>query len=176
MLLLACYGLYSTILYSAELRDRESRLLEARAQAQEAQLRALRYQVNPHLLFNALNALSALVVTGQSRPASEFIDKLARSSRRARARVDAKVTLAQEIELQAHYLDIERTRFPGACASRPTSSRDSTRRSFRTCCSSRSSRTRCATASRTPSSRSNPPGRAPRLGRARAQRRQQRTA
>ena len=114
VLLLACYGLYSTILYSAELRDRESRLLEARAQAQEAQLRALRYQVNPHLLFNALNALSALVVTGQSRPAREFIDKLARFYRAALAPESTqKVTLAQEIELQAHYLDIERTRFPG---------------------------------------------------------------
>lgn len=112
--LLACYGLYSTILYSAELRDREKRLLEARAQAQEAQLRALRYQVNPHLLFNALNALSALVVTGQARPASEFIDKLARFYRAALTPDSAlKVTLAQEIELQAHYLDIERTRFPG---------------------------------------------------------------
>lgn len=113
-LLLACYGLYSTILYSAELRVREGRLLEARAQAQEAQLRALRYQVNPHLLFNALNALSALVVTGQARPASEFIEKLARFYRAALAPDSAlKVTLAQEIELQAHYLDIERTRFPG---------------------------------------------------------------
>ena len=114
VLLLACYGLYSTILYSAELRDRERRLLEARAQTQEAQLRALRYQVNPHLLFNALNALSALVVTGQTRPAAEFIDKLARFYRAALAPdSEVKVTLAQEIELQAHYLDIERTRFPG---------------------------------------------------------------
>ena len=114
VLLLACYGLYSTILYSAELRDRERRLLEARAQTQEAQLRALRYQVNPHLLFNALNALSALVVTGQAGPAREFIDKLARFYRAALTPDSAlKVTLAQEIELQAHYLDIERTRFPG---------------------------------------------------------------
>jgi two-component system, LytTR family, sensor kinase len=113
-LLLACFGLYFTIHYSAELRDRESRLLEARAQAHEAQLRALRYQVNPHLLFNALNALSALVVTGQARPAGEFIDKLARFYRAALAPDSAlKVTLAQEIELQARYLDIERTRFPG---------------------------------------------------------------
>ena len=114
LLLLACFGLYFTILYSTELRDRESRLFEAKAQAQEAQLRALRYQVNPHLLFNALNALSALVVTGQSKPASEFIDKLARFYRAALAPDSAlKVTLAQEIELQSHYLDIERTRFPG---------------------------------------------------------------
>jgi two-component system, LytTR family, sensor kinase len=113
-LLLACYGLYSTIFYSAELREREHRLLEARAQAQEARLRALRYQVNPHLLFNALNALSALVVTGQSRPAGEFVDKLARFYRAALAPDSAqKVTLAQEVELQSHYLDIERTRFPG---------------------------------------------------------------
>ena len=114
LLLLACFGLYFTIFYSAELRDRESRLFEARAQAQEAQLRALRYQVNPHLLFNALNALSALVVTGQLKPAAEFIDKLARFYRAALATDSSlKVTLAQEIELQAHYLDIERTRFPG---------------------------------------------------------------
>ena len=114
LLLLSCFGLYFTILYSAELRDRESRLFEAKAQAQEAQLRALRYQVNPHLLFNALNALSALVVTGQAKPASEFIDKLARFYRAALAPdSELKVTLAREIELQAHYLDIERTRFPG---------------------------------------------------------------
>ncbi len=112
-LLLAWYGLYSAMLYSTALRERENRLLEARAQAQEAQLRALRYQVNPHLLFNALNALSALVVTGQSRAASDMIDKLARFYRAVLAPDSTlKVSLAQEIELQAHYLDIERTRFP----------------------------------------------------------------
>lgn len=111
--LLACYGLYSAMFYSTALRERENRLLEARAQAQEAKLRALRYQVNPHLLFNALNALSALIVTGQSHTASEMIEKLARFYRAALApEATQKVTLTKEIELQSHYLDIERTRFP----------------------------------------------------------------
>lgn len=111
--LLACYGLYFAIFYATALHERENRLLEARAQAQQAKLRALRYQVNPHLLFNALNALSALVVTGQSRAAGEMIEKLARFYRAALApEATQKVPLAKEIELQTHYLDVERTRFP----------------------------------------------------------------
>jgi two-component system LytT family sensor kinase len=101
------------IFYAAHLRERESSLLEARALAQQAELKMLRYQINPHFLFNTLNAVSALIVTGQSQAADEMIAKLARFFRNALSREStAKVTLSEELRVQLEYLDIELTRFP----------------------------------------------------------------
>jgi LytS/YehU family sensor histidine kinase len=72
----------------------------------------LRYQINPHFLFNTLNAVSALVVTGQTQAADQVIAKLARFFRNALSREGTtKVSLGEEIRVQAEYLDIELTRF-----------------------------------------------------------------
>ena len=78
--------------------------------ATEAQLRALRAQVNPHFLFNALTTIGYLVQTAPDR-ALETLMKLT-SLLRAVLRTDSEfVTLGQELELIASYLDIERARF-----------------------------------------------------------------
>ena len=103
----------SAILFAAQLQERERSLLQAQVLAREAELKMLRYQINPHFLFNTLNAVSALVVTGQALAADAMINKLARFFRNALSREStAKVTLAEELRVQLEYLDIELTRFP----------------------------------------------------------------
>lgn len=89
------------------------RAADAEAAAQAAQVRALRYQVNPHFLFNTLNSLSSLVMTGRSDRAEAMLLALSTFFRTSLS-LDpaADVTLAEEIDLQRLYLDIETTRFP----------------------------------------------------------------
>jgi hypothetical protein len=91
----------------------ERRLADAESAAQAAQVRALRYQVNPHFLFNTLNSLSSLVMTGRTDRAETMLLALSTFFRTSLS-LDpgANVTLAEEIDLQRLYLDIEKARFP----------------------------------------------------------------
>jgi LytS/YehU family sensor histidine kinase len=91
----------------------ELRLAEAETAAHAAQVRALRYQVNPHFLFNTLNSLSSLVMSGRSDKAEEMLMALSTFFRTSLS-VDpsADVSLAEEIGLQRMYLNIEKVRFP----------------------------------------------------------------
>ncbi len=91
----------------------QKRAAEAEGAAQAAQLRALRYQVNPHFLFNTLNSLSSLVMTGRSDRAEAMLLALSTFFRSSLS-LDpaADISLAQEIDLQRLYLEIEKTRFP----------------------------------------------------------------
>jgi two-component system LytT family sensor kinase len=103
----------SAILYAAQSQERERRLLQAQVLTREAELKMLRYQINPHFLFNTLNAVSALIVTGQALAADAMITKLAHFFRNALSRESsAKVTLTEELRVQLEYLNIELTRFP----------------------------------------------------------------
>ncbi len=93
-----------------QLRDRAAAAEKA---AQSAQIRALRYQVNPHFLFNTLNSLSSLVMTGRNDKAEEMLLALSTFFRSSLSLdPSADVTLAEEIDLQRLYLDIEMVRFP----------------------------------------------------------------
>ena len=91
----------------------QRRLADAESAAQAAQVRALRYQVNPHFLFNTLNSLSSLVMTGRTDRAEAMLLALSTFFRTSLS-LDptADVTLAEEIDLQRLYLDIEKARFP----------------------------------------------------------------
>ncbi|HET9397949.1 MAG TPA: histidine kinase [Sphingomicrobium sp.] len=91
----------------------ELRLAEAETAAHAAQVRALRYQVNPHFLFNTLNSLSSLVMSGRSDRAENMLMALSTFFRTSLS-IDpsADVSLAEEIALQRLYLDIEKVRFP----------------------------------------------------------------
>ena len=91
----------------------ERRAADAESAAQSAQLRALRYQVNPHFLFNTLNSLSSLVMTGRNDRAEAMLLALSTFFRSSLS-LDpaADITLSQEIDLQRLYLEIEKTRFP----------------------------------------------------------------
>ncbi|HKX91728.1 MAG TPA: histidine kinase, partial [Sphingomicrobium sp.] len=91
----------------------QRRAAEAESAAQAAQVRALRYQVNPHFLFNTLNSLSSLIIAGRADEAESMVLKLStffRSSLTLDATAD--ISLAEEIGLQRLYLDIEKVRFP----------------------------------------------------------------
>lgn len=91
----------------------QRRAAEAENAAQSAQLQALRYQINPHFLFNTLNSLSSLVMTGRSDRAEAMLLALSTFFRSSLSLdPSADVTLAEEIDLQRLYLDIETTRFP----------------------------------------------------------------
>ena len=110
--LLTWTGLYFGMKYYATLREERERSLRAAALAQEAQVKMLRYQLNPHLLFNTLNAISTLILDGQNQPANKAVTRL---SEFLRYTLDQdpmkKVTLRQEIAALNLYLKTERLRF-----------------------------------------------------------------
>ncbi len=106
-------ALYLAMCYAAETRVAERRAARFRAAAQSAELRALRYQVNPHFLFNTLNSLSSLVMIGKAEAAERMIMNLStffRTSLTGDPTDDMR--LDEEIRLQRLYLDIEAVRFP----------------------------------------------------------------
>jgi LytS/YehU family sensor histidine kinase len=76
----------------------------------EAELRALRAQVNPHFLFNALNTIGYLIQASPAR-AHETLMKLTSLLRGVLRSADAATTLGDEIDLVSAYLEIERARF-----------------------------------------------------------------
>ncbi|HEX6783670.1 MAG TPA: histidine kinase [Sphingomicrobium sp.] len=97
----------------AEALGAQRRLADAESAAQAAQVRALRYQVNPHFLFNTLNSLSSLVMTGRTDRAEAMLLALSTFFRTSLSLdPSADVSLAEEIDLQRLYLDIEMARFP----------------------------------------------------------------
>ena len=100
--------------YSASLRARTQKLAEMGAQVHGAQVQALRYQLNPHFLFNTLNSIAALVGRKQHQAAEVMIENLS-DFLRAGLAIDPHEDIALERELQtlALYLDIEVQRFPG---------------------------------------------------------------
>lgn len=87
-------------------------LAHALAAAQHAQLAALRYQLNPHFLFNTLNAISAMIVTRRNDEAEVMTDKLPSFLRASLASDPTElVPLDQELSLMEDYLEIESIRF-----------------------------------------------------------------
>ncbi|HYI47516.1 MAG TPA: histidine kinase [Allosphingosinicella sp.] len=91
--------------------DRHAAMLSR--EAQEAQLRALRYQINPHFLFNTLNSLSSLILSQKTDVAERMLMNLSTFFRATlSADPTADVPLEEEIKLQRLYLDIEQIRFP----------------------------------------------------------------
>ncbi|GAA4746827.1 hypothetical protein GCM10023264_10620 [Sphingomonas daechungensis] len=93
---------------------REQRLrAEALALAHEAQMRALRYQLNPHFLFNTLNSIAALMLDGNARVAETMLRKLSGFLRQGLAGDSLDdVQLQHEVDHQRLYFDIEQLRFP----------------------------------------------------------------
>ncbi|MDC0002908.1 histidine kinase [Porticoccaceae bacterium] len=104
--------LYFGIKFYQGMEEAIQRALKATALAHEAQLKMLRYQLNPHFLFNTLNAISTLVLDEQPEKAEQMIGKL---SNFLRFSLDndplQKVTLEQEIATLKLYLGIEKVRF-----------------------------------------------------------------
>jgi len=99
--------------YSRAVADRERRIAVLDRMAQEAKLRALRYQLNPHFMFNTLNSIATLVGKGDNEDAERMIEDLSDFLRATLAVEPSEdISLARELELQRRYLDIETRRFP----------------------------------------------------------------
>ena len=91
-------------------QERE-RLLRAESEVREARLSALRYQLNPHFLFNSLNAVSTLVLDGNAPAATQMLSQIADLLRTTLENESApEVPLSQEIAFARQYLAIEQTR------------------------------------------------------------------
>jgi len=112
-------ALYMTLHANWTVRERERQLADARTAASEAnaaasaaRLAALRYQLNPHFLFNTLNAVSAAVITGRSDEAETMLSKLADFLRVTLvADPQALIPLEDELATLQAYLEIESVRF-----------------------------------------------------------------
>ena len=102
------YGINYLLLLEDQIRQRE----RLEGQASSAQLAMLRYQLNPHFLFNTLNSISTLVLLKQTERANAMLARLSSFLRYTLANEPtAKVTLAQEVETLKLYLEIEKMRF-----------------------------------------------------------------
>lgn len=111
--LAAWAGLYLAISYASEAHRTERRAARLERAAQAAELRSLRYQVNPHFLFNTLNSLSSLVMKDRRDEAEQMIMSLSNFYRTSLTGDPLDdVPLHEEVHLQKLYLDIESVRFP----------------------------------------------------------------
>jgi two-component system LytT family sensor kinase len=110
--MLAWSAIYFAIKSYRVFQDVRESALKSAAMAHEAQLKMLRYQLNPHFLFNTLNAISTLVLEENTELANRMVTKL---SNFLRYSLDndpmQKITLAQELTALNLYLDIEKVRF-----------------------------------------------------------------
>lgn len=109
--LIAFCGIQAILLHRAALVAEGKRLQEAAQAARDAELRALRYQLQPHFLFNTLNAISSLVNDDRKREASRMIACLGEFLRATLEESRGhEISVADEIALTGAYLDIEKAR------------------------------------------------------------------
>jgi signal transduction histidine kinase len=111
LLYLLSAGLHYAALAVEASREAERRMAEARTLAREAQLQALKLQINPHVLFNSLNSIAALATVDGAR-AREMCVRLAeflRSSLGLEHR--ESIPLGEELAMARSYLEVERMRF-----------------------------------------------------------------
>jgi Histidine kinase len=110
---LAAWGfLYFGIKHYHALEEERQRLQALEVMARDSQMRALRYQLQPHFLFNTLNAISTLVLDNQPRIATQMIARLADLLRRTLESPDThQVSLKEEVAVTKEYLALEKVRF-----------------------------------------------------------------
>ena len=98
--------------YSLALAEGEQRMAALREEALTAQMRALAYQVNPHFLFNTLNAMAGLIEEGENTDARGMVLKLSAFLRKTLTLDPTQdIPLKEELALQSDYLAVESTRF-----------------------------------------------------------------
>jgi sensor histidine kinase YesM len=111
-LLGAWSALYYAINFFLQVEEQADQLSRLEAQATSAQLAMLRYQLNPHFLFNTLNSISTLVLLKQTEQANAMLTRLSSFLRHTLINeAGSQVTVAEEVETLKLYLDIERMRF-----------------------------------------------------------------
>ncbi len=111
-LLVTCMSVISILWYSfQDQKEMEKRKSDAETLTKEAELLALRRQLQPHFLFNSLNSISALVAT-RPEEARHMVQQLSDFLRGTiKKDDDQQVTLAEELQQLQLYLDIEKVRF-----------------------------------------------------------------
>jgi len=111
-ILLCWSGLYFGIKYYLQLQEQTEQTLKATSAAHQAQLKMLRYQLNPHFLFNTLNAISTLILDGANETANQAVSRLSDFLRYTLDNDPMKrVTLGSELSAIDLYLEIEKVRF-----------------------------------------------------------------
>jgi len=112
MVMLAWSVLYFLVKYYQIFQEVQKSALRSAAMAHESQLKMLRYQLNPHFLFNTLNAISTLVLERETEAANRMVTRLSSFLRHSLDNDPMqKVTLEQELAALQLYLDIEKVRF-----------------------------------------------------------------
>jgi len=108
----ALVGIEHSLFYFAEARERETQAARLAAQLAEARLGALRMQLNPHFLFNSLNAITVLVRDQNTAAASRMLELLSDVLRQVLRGDDThETTLAVELDFLERFLAIEQVRF-----------------------------------------------------------------
>lgn len=108
----AISGVYHALRYHREVVNREQLAAQLRARLAQSQLDYLRGQLNPHFLFNTLNAVSTLALTGERDQVVKTLSSLSDLLRVSLDRgLPQQIPLARELELLEGYLEIQRTRF-----------------------------------------------------------------
>jgi two-component system, LytTR family, sensor kinase len=112
--ILAGWGaLYLALSHSQDVQRMTAHSRQLERVNRESELRALRYQLNPHFVFNALNSVSSLIIDRRNEQAEKLVDDLADYMRAVlTGGAEDMITVEQEIEQQVRYLEIERMRFP----------------------------------------------------------------
>ena len=111
LLYLLAVALHYVLFSFQESREAETRVQQARVQAREAELKALKAQINPHFLFNSLNSISALVTVDGER-AREMCLRLSEFLRLTlRLAEEEIIPIEQEVALAKTYLEVEQVRF-----------------------------------------------------------------
>ncbi len=112
--ILASWGaLYLALSHSQDVQRMMAHSRQLDRVNRESELRALRYQLNPHFVFNALNSVSSLIIDRQNEQAEKLVDDLADYMRAVlTGGAEDMITVEQEIDQQVRYLEIERMRFP----------------------------------------------------------------
>ena len=104
---------FRSIGYYQKLREREFASIRLESELTNAQLRALRMQLNPHFLFNTMNSISSLMHSDVDA-ADRVLEQLSSLLRMTLDKGDAQlITLTEEIEFIQMYLAIQQTRFTG---------------------------------------------------------------
>ncbi len=105
-----CSGLYFAVRYWLELQEQKEKTLRASALAHQARLQMLRYQLNPHFLFNALNSIRAMVLEDAAK-SRQMITRLSDLLRYSLDGDSKDTTIGGELNAIRGYLEIEHIRF-----------------------------------------------------------------
>lgn len=105
-------AMFFIMLYNTKLQKEHEMLLLAQTRAKDAQLQMLRYQINPHFMFNTMNAISTLIYKQENDKANDMLDKLCELMRYSLDKNNkSHSSIRKELELLALYVAIEKARF-----------------------------------------------------------------